>query len=223
MSQVQGEGKDRKLITGLIVVIIVLAAGLGVLIYDLMNYRSAYNDLYEKYSDLSEKYQDLNETYNGLYANFLQYRNTHHYSDDQYEQLLNQYNSLQIEYNNYIRNHHHTDDEFEFYYEIANLQRSEVLVSSKTISQPASSYTYWTLYVNYPGYIMVYVETSTSDNTYVEVVWNAYGVHYDERITVGSSGAAYFPVLPTDNLEVRVGNTNLFNGATETVTIVYYY
>jgi len=227
---VQGGEKDRKLITGLIAIIIVLAAGLGVLIYDLMSYHNAYSDLYNKYMDLRDRYQDLNETYNSLYSNFLRYKSDHHYSDYQYEQLYNQYQdlenqyrNLEAEYNFYIQHHHHTDDEFEYYYEIATLQKSKTLVSGKTISQPASSYTYWIFDVYYPGYIMVYVETSTSDNTYVEVIWNAYGVHYDERIVVGSSGAAYFPVLPTDNLEVRIGNTNWVNGATETVTIIYYY
>jgi hypothetical protein len=61
-----------------------------------------------------------------------------------------------------------------------------------------------------------------SSNTYVEVIWSSHGIDYSNKITIGTSGTAYFPVLPS-NVEVRVGNTNLINGATETVTVTYYY
>jgi septal ring factor EnvC (AmiA/AmiB activator) len=105
---------------------------------------------------------------------------------------------------------------------IINLAESTIWVNSQTISQPASSYTYWTVSASYAGYVSVTVESSTTTNTYVEVIWSAYGVSYDNTITVGTSGTAVFPVLPA-SIEIRVGNTNLINGATETVTITYYY
>jgi len=105
---------------------------------------------------------------------------------------------------------------------IVNLQEQETLVDQQTISQPAGSYYYWNFQLQYAGYIVVYVYSSTTTNTYVEVVWSYNGINYDQRITVGASGSAAFPVLPT-TVQVRVGNTNIFNGATETVSIVYVY
>jgi cell division protein FtsL len=127
--------------------------------------------------------------------------------------------------------------------EIINLANSTVWVNDQTISQSASSYTFWggphlymtpTLYMtpaywgpafstSYAGYVSVDVLSSNTTNTYVEVIWSAYGVSYDNTITVGTSGTAVFPVLPCSSIEIRVGNTNLSNGANETVTITYYY
>jgi hypothetical protein len=86
------------------------------------------------------------------------------------------------------------------------------------------SYTYWTFSASYAGYVSVYVQSSTSGATYVEVIYSAYGVSYDNQIGVGSGGySVTFPILPSSNIEIGVGNSNLINGATETVTITYYY
>jgi hypothetical protein len=105
---------------------------------------------------------------------------------------------------------------------IVNLLKPEIWVDEKTVSQGSGAYTYWSPTASYAGYIYVWVESSTSSNTYVEVVWSSHGIDYSNKITIGTSGTAYFPVLPS-NVEVRVGNTNLINGATETVTVTYYY
>mgnify|MGYP000683943339 CR=1 FL=1 len=105
---------------------------------------------------------------------------------------------------------------------IVNLGKTRVLVDHVTVNQPAGSYVYWRFPVDYAGYLVVTVHTSTTTNTYVRVIWSSHGVNYDETIRVGSGGTARFPVLP-GTIEVRVGNTNLINGATETVTITYYY
>ncbi|MEM3743852.1 MAG: hypothetical protein QXW43_04920 [Candidatus Methanomethyliaceae archaeon] len=106
---------------------------------------------------------------------------------------------------------------------IINLEKSTVWVSDQTVSQPAGSYTQWKVSASYAGYVSVRVQTSTTDKTYVRVIWSSYGVHYDQSITVGVSGTAVFPILPASNIEIRVGNSNLFSGATETVTITYHY
>lgn len=107
--------------------------------------------------------------------------------------------------------------------EIVNLQKSVVLVEKATISQPARSYTSWGFPVDYAGYITVIIHSSTTTNTYVRVRYVAFGVNYDNTVTVGTSGMAVFPVLPCSNIEVMVGNTNLLTGATETITIIYTY
>ena len=108
---------------------------------------------------------------------------------------------------------------------IVNLAKSTVWIDDQTISQPASSYTHWTpaFSASYAGYVSVWVQTSTTTNTYVRVIYTAYGVNYDNQIGVGTGGTAVFPLLPCSSIDIRVGNTNLINGATETVTITYHY
>jgi uncharacterized coiled-coil protein SlyX len=105
-----------------------------------------------------------------------------------------------------------------------NLAKSTVWVSNEAVNQPAGSYVYWTRSPSYAGYVAVNVQTSTTTNTYVRVIYGptTYGVSYDNQISVGTGGWATFPIMPT-SIEIRVGNTNLLNGASETVSIYYYY
>jgi DNA-binding transcriptional ArsR family regulator len=104
-----------------------------------------------------------------------------------------------------------------------NLAKTEVGVNSQTVSQPADNYTFWIPSCSYAGYLSVQVESSTTDKTYTEVLWHSYGINYDNRISVGTNGTGIFPVLPSRIVEVRVGNTNPVDNATETVTITYHY
>lgn len=106
--------------------------------------------------------------------------------------------------------------------DIVSLRKSETWVSYQTVSEPAGSYVYWTFYAEYPGYVVVTIHTSTTANNYAEVMWSAYGINYDQRVSLSPGESAAFPVLPT-YVEVRVGNTNWFGGATQTVSIEYYY
>jgi len=107
--------------------------------------------------------------------------------------------------------------------DIANLAKSMIWVNDQTVSQPAYSYTYWTCSASYAGYVSVWVQTSSASDTRVRVIYSSHGVNYDGEIGVGSGGTAVFPLLPSSNIEIRVGNHNLFSGATETVTITYHY
>jgi len=108
---------------------------------------------------------------------------------------------------------------------IVNLGESVVWVNDETVSQPAGSYTTWTpaFSASYAGYVTVQVFTSTTSNTYVRVIYSSHGVNYDNQIGVGTGGTAVFPILPTSSIDIRVGNSNWLNGATETVTVTYYY
>ena len=77
--------------------------------------------------------------------------------------------------------------------------------------------------INYAGYIVVSAQ-STSNTTYVQLLYSSYGVDYDHNVTVTTSGTAYFPVLP-GNVEIRVGNTDTYVGdfVNATATATYYY
>jgi len=48
-------------------------------------------------------------------------------------------------------------------------------------------------------------------------------VDFDQEIVTIAGGGAQFPVLPAGHVQVQIGNNNTVNGATETVTIKYYY
>lgn len=104
---------------------------------------------------------------------------------------------------------------------IVNLENSTVLVNAHTISQQANYCSYNNFTAGYAGYVSVNVQSSTN-NTYVQVVYSSYGVDYNHLIFVGTSGTAVFPVLPA-NIQVRIGNTNPSDDATETITIKYYF
>jgi len=106
---------------------------------------------------------------------------------------------------------------------IANLAKSTVWVNDETVSQPAGSYSYWIRSASYAGYVVVVVHSSTTSGTGVRVIYSSHGVSYDNLLGVGSGGTAVFPILPSLNIEIRVGNSNWFDGATETVTITYHY
>ena len=129
---------------------------------------------------------------------------------------------------------------------ITNLADSRVLVNDQTVSQTAGNYTSWMFNpsgqsiithswsINYAGVLKVDVQSSTTNNTYVRVIYSWYnpqfafaeyswGVHYNNQIEVGTIGTASFPVFPTYDIEIRVGSTNTSENATETVTITYYY
>jgi hypothetical protein len=132
-----------------------------------------------------------------------------------------------------------------------NLRKYTVWVNNETVTQEAGNYTSWTFTANVAvaGYIVVRT-TSTTNNAYVRVIYNAsipvgftvdntyrylgafhiYGS--DNQITVSSwTTQNIFPVLPwlsfglsgPSVVEIRVGNTNTVGNATETVLVTYYY
>jgi hypothetical protein len=127
------------------------------------------------------------------------------------------------QYNAYVADHHATDEGYGSLQDIANLQASTVWVNDQTVSQPASSYTIWTLSATYAGYVSIYVQSSSVSGTHVRVIYSAYGVNFNQEIVVNAGNTAIFPLLPSSSIQVEVGNGNVLNGATETVTITYYY
>mgnify|MGYP001569533870 CR=1 FL=1 len=106
---------------------------------------------------------------------------------------------------------------------IVNLANSTVWLNDQTISQPHGSSTSWTESANYAGYVSIFVLSSTTNMTYARVLYSVDGVNYDNTVGVGASGIVYFPVLPSSSITTEVGNNNAVVGATETVTITYYY
>jgi hypothetical protein len=90
------------------------------------------------------------------------------------------------------------------------------------VSQQAGSYTTWSESASYAGYISIQVSSNTS-STFANVTYSSHGVNYNTQTNVGISGIAYFPILPSSNITVAVGNGLTNGNATENVTVIYYY
>ena len=103
-----------------------------------------------------------------------------------------------------------------------SLSNSMVWVNDESVNQPAGNSS-WSFSASYAGYVVVDVLSSSNLTTYVELKYSWNGVNYDSTVNVGSGGSAWFPVLPASNIGVRVINNNFFAGASETVTITYWY
>ena len=151
-----------------------------------------------------------------------------------YQNEIALYDNQVNQYNNYVADHHHTDEDYDALssqnanlINITNLAKSIVWEDNDSIQQPAGQYTNWTESVNYAGYVSVWVQSSNASTpvAHVAVTYSTlYGVSFSQEIVVSVGGKAVFPVLPS-NITVFVGNGNLGfeGGASETVTITYFY
>ncbi len=261
--QKQGKkGVGFGVVIALVVVIIVLAGGMGYLLYNDNNTINAkiqtitaMNSIIASKNNMTSSLNSTISSLNSQKANLISELNSANQSKASLEaqisslsNLLYSDNSTIVTLNTQIgslRNQLSIDNativslntqigslntqianltnQLNYFESITSLSQNNYEVNDYTISQGAGSSDYWTLNMQYAGYIEVIVQSSTTSNTYAYVKWSGYGINYDNSITVGQSGQAYFPVLPNSGVEVGVGNSNLFNGATETVTIIYYY
>jgi hypothetical protein len=114
-------------------------------------------------------------------------------------------------------------DQINTFTAISNLTVSMVWINNQTVTQTAGNYTVWSESASYAGYVSIRVSSSTTNNTYANVTYTSHGVNYNNQINVGTSGTAYFPILPSTNISVAVGNSLPSGTATENVTITYFY
>jgi hypothetical protein len=141
--------------------------------------------------------------------------------------LQKQINDLNATYNSYVSSHSHTNSEYDNLNSIIELKQSTVVATDKTVSQANSQYYNFSLSANYAGYVVVTVESSTVAGTWVQVSYSSHGLNYNQAYTgsqaISVGNSAIFPILPS-TVTIGVGNGLIFgSGATETVTITYYY
>lgn len=130
----------------------------------------------------------------------------------------------------YLQNQIHvlTQDK-QGYQNIVNLALSSTIVSGQKVTQTANNYSNFSFLAEYAGYVYVQIDNSTTTNNYVEVIYmshnlsSPYSVSFNQKLPINGNGSASFPVLPSSNVEVRIGNTNPVDGVTQTITINYYY
>jgi len=130
----------------------------------------------------------------------------------------------------YLQNQIHVlTQEKQGYQDIVDLALSSTIVSGQMVTQQANTYSNFGFLAEYAGYIYVRIDNSTTANNYVEVLYlshnlsSPHSVSFNQTISLNGDGSASFPVLPSSNVEVRVGNTNPVDSATQTITINYYY
>ena len=176
--------------------------------YQALN--ASYTNLQSGYTSLQNQSSSLQSSYNSLHSQYQDLQSSYASLQNQYQALNASYNSLQSSYN--------------FLQSVANLQQTTTWVNAQTVSEGPSSDYSWSFVIYYAGYVTVTVSSSTTSKTWVEIYGiSSNGITYTSgQVSVGYSGTVSYPVLP-GTVDVYVGNNNLVNGATETVTITYTY
>jgi cell division protein FtsL len=135
--------------------------------------------------------------------------------DAQISSLINDKNDLQSQVGNLT--------------EIIELNKSEVWIDDYFVNVAAGSYVSFNRTADYAGYLkfedISSVPTTETGEIYAQVMWSGKDlVFYKQKLVVGEDEFFRFPVLPTSNLEVRVGYDDPSNGTADIrVTIVYVY
>jgi hypothetical protein len=104
---------------------------------------------------------------------------------------------------------------------IVQLQSSGTLYNGNFNQEANTTTALWNTSLDYAGYITVQA-TSSANTTYVEVSYSYAGANFDYKQTLGISGTAVFPVLPSE-VTVVIGNTNQTTINSITAAVEYYY
>jgi|GEM_PF-922105 len=163
---------------------------------------------------LNAQITQLQTWLSGNISAYNSYVSDHSYTNEQYQTLLNQITQLQTWLSGNIT----------AYNNIISLNDSYPVAIDKTVEEGNGAYYTFTLSANYAGYVTINVDSSTVSGTWTEVSYTSHGVNYNQEITVNVGGTSAFPVLPSSSITIGVGNGLVVgSGATETVTITYYY
>ena len=193
------------LVLGMICILLVAALVAVILVYKPMANTSALeSQLAEKDSTIASLNSSVTALQN-LVARYVTYFNESYSNSSDLDAQIASLNAQIAVLNNYL-----------------NLNASGLLLNNQAVNQAAgANTTVFNDVLPYAGYVSVDVQ-SNSATTYVEVLYSAFGVNYDENQTVGTSGTAAFPVLP-GTIEIRIGNTDTSGTVTGTVTATYHF
>jgi cell division protein FtsL len=120
---------------------------------------------------------------------------------------------------------------------IANMQDSTILYDKSNPSR--LNHSDWTVlagslpdgwlegqpvHTDYAGYVKVDIVNSASNSTNVRLWYSFNGFNYDNTMSVGSSGYATFPILPsTGRLNIVVANADASSLNIARIIVTYYY
>jgi cell division protein FtsB len=193
----------------LVLVCIVVSAGLVAV---LAVYLPMVDDLNSQIAERDADLANFTAQIGSLHAQVASLQNSLDVSNSTIENLQDGVETLNAQVQNYLS--------------LIYMNMSAYLFSNEPISLNASTYApVFQQTLDYAGYVGVSVQ-STSNTTYVQVVYSSFKVNYSQNVTVGASGTAYFPVLP-GNVEIRVGNTETYTAGFDfvnaTATGIYYF
>ena len=188
------------------VICIVLAAGL---ISTVLLYTSIMTDLQSELADKNDMVSSLNTQVSSLNSQIaaLQSEIDQSWTNSKVQELMDSYNA-----------------EIADYQVLLSLSKSGYLAQNASVTENASTATsIWSDFLNYAGYVWVQAE-SNSSTTYVRVSYSLPVTNevFDYNVTLGTAGEAVLPVLPKV-IEIEIGNLELVDAVSSTVTLVYFY
>lgn len=200
------EGKWNLKLIALAVACVVLAASLVSIlaVYQPTNLQAQINDKNKEIANLQAQISSLTTQLSGNLTDITSYQS-------QIQSLNTQLTNLTSELNT-------ADSQLATSNNIVIMNTTQTLLSSTTKIINNSTDVFDSAVV-YAGYLVVKA-TSNSTAAYAEVKYSAYGVNYNQNVTVGKSGTAVFPVLPA-TIDVKIGAPYAIVNAT--VTVTYYY
>jgi type II secretory pathway pseudopilin PulG len=196
---------NKKIFVLVLIVFIVVSI---ILVGILVTYLPRVSDLETQLSEKDQQIANLNTTISGLNSQIIDLQTD-------LSQANNEITSLQGLHGNY-------QTLIDSYISIITLQSSGYLLNGATFSQNANQTSQAVLQLlEYAGYVTIVIE-SNSTTTYTQVIYNSLGVSFNQKITVGESGSAAFPILPGD-VEINIGNEESENIVSGIVTVNYIY
>ena len=145
------------------------------------------------------------------------------------ENLQSQINSLNSEKTTLQNQVGNLTEQINALTEIIELEKSEVWIDDYFENVTAGAYVTVNRKVDYAGYIKFEnidgVATTETGEIYVHVIWSGKDdLLYNQKLSVGEDTIFRFPVLPTSNVEIRLGYDDPSYGtANIRATIVYVY
>ena len=111
--------------------------------------------------------------------------------------------------------------------EIIELSKTESWIDEYFDNVTAGTYISWNRTIDYPGYIKFDRfgggSTTETGEIYAQVIWSSNNrVYFDEKKIFEKDLHFRFPVLPTSNLEIRVGYDDPQNGTANIIVAVSY-
>jgi uncharacterized phage infection (PIP) family protein YhgE len=211
----QRKSRIKRSTLGLIIICVLLVAALG---GTIAYYTITINNKENQLNSLNDQLNTLNDQLNTLKSFIATITEETNSSAD----VATVISDLNGTFNEFTSMYTSTIDSLNA---ALNLSESTILVNNQTVSEPAAelgSWYNWTFSPSTAGYLTVNV-SSASTESWAYTEYSAYGVNYSNQINVGTNGTACFPILPSLNMTVGVGNVTLTRIATQTVTITYYY
>ena len=211
---VETASKQRKVVGRtvaivLVIVCVVLSAGLIAAVAVYLPSASTIDRLNSENAGLKGNMTVLNQQIVSLQNILAQREGSIDDKDSQISALNNEVSAL--------------NDDVDGLLNLLYLNATGTAVSNQSFSLAAGENSIvWGGDVDYAGYFTVSVQSS-SNTTFVQMVYSSFEINFDDTIVVGTSGIAGFPVLPTDNINVIIGNTELVDSVNGTVTVTYNY